>query len=201
MNTQHYCEAAAALAKTIDGISKQVSTIALGAAALASSPSYRKPSPDAGYKNEENILSPAITTPQSELQSETAYLSRELKSGTASIKFPVLKKTPARRRNARKWKLKPQSSLTVAAAPSAPWFRQASESSPEATNTFQLTSPPQLTLRRKHNRIQPLRPPNLREAEFPLQTGEDFIPALKPRPTVLFQTPHKRRRISTEENV
>lgn len=215
MNAPKSIEATTALAVTIDGISNQVSSIALGGAAVSSASvgETHEPTGDENRACKGNILS-VMTTPLSNIQSERSFLSSEMIAKTEGVKFPSLEKKPVTEsRPIRKWKLKPHSSMkNNVVAPAAavlscvnsstsktpPLAFPANSASTKTPKTCLRTPPPPMALRRKNAELYlPL--PNLREGEFKPQVGEGLTPALKPRPTVLFLSPRKKMRCDDDE--
>ncbi|KAL3788599.1 hypothetical protein HJC23_005258 [Cyclotella cryptica] len=179
MNAPKYSEAAMALAVTIDGISKQVSSIVLSGASVpsASVRETTESTSDETRKCKEHFPSAAATTtPPSNIQSERSFLSSELKQ--ESLKFPLLEETSVTNsRLIRKWKLKPHCSFkknmgaptavpyrvnsSTTEAPRVPSVSSAKTDPPKTPKTCLLTSPPPMALRRKNAEIH--LPPNLRD--------------------------------------
>ena len=213
MNVHAPCsKAAMSLTATIDDFSN------LGLSSVASSPAplMDTPGPKSidGYKNKESVSSAsAIGTPTSGIQNDNDWVYKELAPAmTSSAKLPLFKPTPRTGRQVRKWKLKvhpaakgqqamtsfelkpvklkpkPRVMTTFVSIPTTPLARQAAP------------NPPMLP-KRNSIAVQPLSPPNLKKAELRYsQSNGELTPLLKPRPTVLFLSPHKRRRMDDNDD-
>ena len=202
MNVSASCGASAlSLTATIDGISN----LALGSA--ASPPAYflKTPEPKGinGYKED---FSPAsiVATPVAGIENDNDWVYKELAPAITANPKLLLKASLRTERQIRKWKLKahtaakgqkavasyklnplklnpkPRITSTFLALPSTPRARQAAP------------NPPMLP-KRNSIAVKPLSPPDLKGIEL-------LTPSLKPRPTALFLSPLKRRRMSDNDD-
>lgn len=205
MNATTPIFAASALAAAIDGISN----IVLGSADLSPLSFMKTPEPESedGYKNNSSAAS-TIATPRSGMQNDKEYLIEEI-SGEM-LAFPVLKNLTSNARQVRKWKLKarfsPKEIVYDEAHACMPAVRLAPRASAESTMKVPpktpaagIRAPNPPSIPRHKSIVQPLTPPDLKEVTFSDQTVGQPNSVLKPRPTVLFLSPRKKRRV--DDNV
>lgn len=202
-------ETASALAATIDGLSN----IALDSAALSPLLFMKTPEPKTadGYKHY-TFSSDAFTlaTPKAGIQNDKRYLTEELSQGM--LAFPVLKMSASRNgRRIRKWKLRTRFSPKETAYSDAdtsyrptvklaPRPTTSATKLPPKTPAVYMRSPNPPMIPRRKAAVQLLSPPDLKEASISsYQAGEHTDAVLKPRPTVLFLSPIKKRRV--DDNV
>lgn len=172
-------------ADMIDGISNQVSSIVISGSAYHSF--IRTPETE----GTDGISWLLKHTPKAAVQSDKDYLSQEMSSDQAPrLKFPNLNG-----RQVRKWKLKVRSSCNISdPKPRILPTNRAQPATPQGCSLLAAENPPMIP--RKITVIHRLHPPKLNDVEAPGLVYEDLNSALKPRPTVLFVSPQKKRRIS-----
>eukprot|EP00956_Cyclotella_meneghiniana_P027165 scaffold60416_cov81-Cyclotella_meneghiniana.AAC.8 len=177
------------LSASIDGISNQVSSISIGGSAH---PSFTTTPKTEGNDSISWLLE---HTPKAAVQSDQDYLSQELSPNKASrLNFPKL---TSNGRRVRKWKLKTRSSCNISdLKPHIQHTNRAHPATPQGRRLIAAQNPPKIP--RKITVIHQgyLPPPDLRVVDTPSLVYEDLASSLKPRPTLLFVSPQKKRRIS-----
>lgn len=155
--------------------------------------------PHSGIQNDKDYLIehvapemiPGVCFPVLKRQNDKDYLIEQVAPAMMpGIRFPVLKKTSSSSndRLVRKWRLKVRSRSIESTGGAA----KAPPETPVAC--MHVLNPPMIPKRKSI--VLPMPPPNLMEISLGSSLGGEI--SLKPRPTVLFLSPRKRKR--TVEN-
>jgi hypothetical protein len=163
-----------------------------------------EPKSDSGFKNTQNASSASsIATPRSGIQNDKDYLIQELAPEMMpGVRFPVIKRTSSSYdRLVRKWRLKVRYSSTlettdeeVAKMPAVKLVPRSDAKAPHETPAACMRAPSPPMIPRRKTVVPPVPPPNLKAISLSSSLGGEIDLSRKPRPTVLFLSPRKRRR-------